>query len=106
MQQVTAAALLAVAGLAGCVTTEMTTAGAAVRMTANAEVVRGCRYVAMITGEDWANGGAFGQSAAEENAVRRALNLTAERGGNVLLLSTKSVGFSGATVRGEAYRCD
>jgi hypothetical protein len=89
----------------GCVTTSLTPAGEAVRVTSNPEVVKQCKFVGEVFGRDRMNGGLAGQWAAEENANRRIRNRAAEMGGNVVLLVTDSTGFSGSTKRGEAYKC-
>lgn len=88
-----------------CVTTELTSAGAAVRVTMNPEVVRGCTFKSNVAGSDSMNGGAFGQSAANENAMRRLQNEAAAAGANTVILISNQTGFSGSIIRGEAYLC-
>jgi Domain of unknown function (DUF4156) len=88
-----------------CVTTQLTPAAQKVRVTTNVEVVRGCKFVGEVKASDRMNGGMFGQDAAEENTYRRLKNRAAQIGGNVVLLNRASTGYSGATARGEVYRC-
>ena len=94
-----------VGALTGCVTTSLSHDGANVRVTLNPDVVKGCKYIGEIVGRDRLNGGALGQSAAEQNADNRIKNHAAELGANVVLLSTNETGFSGSTKRGEGYSC-
>ena len=97
--------LLLLGLLVGCVTTQLTPAGRAVRLTSNPEAVSGCRLVGEIEGKDRVNGGMLGQGAAEENATRRLKNKAAEMGANVVLLTTSSAGMGGARMLGEGYLC-
>jgi hypothetical protein len=90
----------------GCVYRQLTPAGEQVRVTSNPEAVRGCNLVGPVQGGDGMNGGMAGQRAAEENANRELRNRAAEMGANVVLLTTSTTGFSGATQRGEAYSCN
>lgn len=98
---------LAVASVAllSCVTTKVNPAGQTVRMTSNPEIVRGCSYLGEVVGKDRLNGGMLGQGAAEENATRRIKNKAATMGADTVFISTSHTGFSGSTIRGEAYRC-
>jgi len=98
-------ALALVLGLSGCVYRQLTPLGQAVRVTANPEAIQGCELKGAVTGGDGLNGGITGQRAAEENANRELRNRAAEMGANVVLLTTSTTGFSGATQRGEAYLC-
>ena len=98
-------ALATICLLTACVTTDLSPEGAKVRITTNAEVVKGCTFVGEVLGRDRMNGGMMGQSAAEENANRRIRNRAAEMGANVVLLATSTTTMSGSTQRGEAYRC-
>lgn len=91
--------------ITGCVTTQLTTQGDSVRLTANPDVIADCEFVGNVKGEDRFNGGLIGQSAAEENAMRRLLNQAAEIGADTVQISTNSKGFGGSTIRGEAYSC-
>lgn len=97
--------VLAVTITCSCVTTRTTPAGQAVRITSNPEIVRGCAFLGEVVGKDRMNGGLLGQGAAEENATRRVKNTAAEMGADTVLISTSTTGFSGSTIRGEAYRC-
>ena len=87
----------------GCAT--LTAAGQKVRVTANSEVVRGCRYIGEVKGSERFFGGLSGQGIAEDNAVIRLKNRAAEMGGNVVLMTTATTNTSGSSQRGEAYAC-
>ena len=99
-------AVTATLTLCSCVTARLTAAGNAVRLTSNPDVVRTCQYLVNIEGSDYMNGGALGQQAANENATRRLLNKAAEIGADTVMISVAATGFSGAVMRGEAYRCN
>lgn len=91
--------------LSSCVTVAVSPEGSRVRLTSNADVVRGCKYIGQVKGSDRMNGGLAGQGAAEENAMRDVRNKAAELGANTVHLLTVSGRFSGADVRGEGYNC-
>ena len=88
-----------------CVTTTLTPAGQKVRVTTNAEAVRGCEFLGEAKASDRMNGGAFGQDAAEENTYRRLKNHAAEMGGNTVLMNRAHTGLHGSSARGEVFRC-
>jgi uncharacterized protein YbjQ (UPF0145 family) len=96
-------ALLALAS--ACVTTHLSPEGERVRVTTNAEAVRGCKLLGNIEASDRMNGGMMGQMAAEENANRRLRNDAAKLGANVVLMASSTTGMSGSRARGEAYAC-
>lgn len=98
-------AMLLVLASTACVTTQLTSGGEGVRLTANSAVVEACDFVGAVEGEDRMNGGIAGQGAAEENANRRIRNNAADMGANVVMIVTSNIGPSGAIIRGEAYRC-
>lgn len=100
-----AAIAIAATALASCVTTKLNERSASVQITANAEAVRGCRYVGEVHAADRMNGGLFGQDAAEENTYRRMRNQAAELGASIVLLHRAETGYNGASARGEAYAC-
>ncbi len=91
--------------LTACSTASLSPGGSKVRLTSNPEVVRNCSYIGQVQGTDHLNGGLLGQGVAEESAMRKIRNQAAEMGANTVHLVTKSTGFSGSAVRGEAYRC-
>jgi len=91
--------------LAGCVHVQLTPEGEKVRVTSNADAVKGCKLMGNVDASDRMNGGIAGQMAAEENAQRTLKNKTAAMGANVVLVSTSTTGMSGSRVRGEAYAC-
>lgn len=91
--------------LTACVTVSLSPEGSQVRLTSNPEVVRACSYIGQVQGTDHMNGGLAGQGAAEENAMREIRNRAAQMGSNTVHLVTSTTGFSGAAVRGEAYKC-
>jgi hypothetical protein len=93
-------------GVAGCVTTQLTPEAMAIRVTANPEAVKGCKYLGAVEGKDTMNGGMLGQGAAEENAMRKIRNHAAEMKANVVFLVPQSTKFSGSHQRGEAYHCE
>lgn len=96
---------IAVLLMSGCVTTQLTSSGDAVRVTSNPEVVRGCTYIGNATASDRMNGGVAGKDAARENTDRRLRNKAAEMGGDTVHLMSDDYGWSGAAARGEVYRC-
>jgi hypothetical protein len=89
----------------GCMTTTLTPEGAKVRVTSNPEAVKGCKLVGEVTGNDHMNGG-VASGIAEEQANRRLKNAAAEKGANVVLVTSSSTGHNGSAQRGEAYRCE
>lgn len=91
--------------LTACVTVSLSSEGSQVRLTSNSEVVRSCLYIGQVQGTDHMNGGLAGQGAAEENAMREIRNRGAQMGADTVHLVTSTTGFSGAAVRGEAYKC-
>jgi hypothetical protein len=99
-------AVIAALMLSGCMYATLKPGAQAVRVTSNPEAVRGCALLGEVRGRDGWNGGMAGQGAAERNADIALRNAAHEMGGNVILLTTESVNTSGATKRGEAYRCD
>lgn len=88
-----------------CVTTDLTPAGAKVRVTSNPEVVRPCKFIGEVTGADRMNGGTMGQGVAEENANRRIRNNAAAMGADTVFIGTATTNTSGSVQRGEAYLC-
>lgn len=97
--------IVAFAATSGCVTTRLTPEAELVRVTANAEAVKGCTLLGNLEASDKLNGGMAGQMAAEENANRRLRNDAAKLGANTVLLSSSTTGMSGSRARGEAYKC-
>lgn len=91
--------------LSACVTTQLKPGADQVRVTTNAETVRGCESLGNIKASDRMNGGVFGQDAAEENTDRRLRNQAVALGGNVVFLDRASTGIDGSSARGEVYRC-
>ena len=89
--------------LTACATVSLTAAGEKVRVTKNPDVVAGCQYIDQVEGGEKF----FGGATAEENAMRRLKNNTAEMGGNVVFLNTYEVSDTGAgaKMRGEVYHC-
>jgi hypothetical protein len=77
----------------------------AVRVTSNADAVKGCKRLGDVEGSDRMNGGVLGQGAAEENAYKFLKRNAHNLGANVVLLSSESTTTSGARKRGEAYEC-
>lgn len=98
-------AILGLAGGAACVTIRLTPAGERVRVTSNPAVVANCKFLGEVRGRDRMQGGLLGQSAAEENAYRRLKNEAGKMGADTVLIITSTTGFSGSTIRGEAYYC-
>jgi hypothetical protein len=90
---------------AGCVTTTLTPAAVALRVTSNPEAVKGCAYLGPVEGKDTINGGMLGQGAAEENALRKLRNAAAKMGATTVFLAMQGTKFSGSHQRGEAYKC-
>jgi len=88
-----------------CMTTALTPEGAKVRVTSNPEAVKGCKLVGEVTGNDHMNGG-VASGVAEEQAHRRLMNSAAEKGGNIVLVTSSSTGHNGSSQRGEVYRCE
>ena len=98
-----AIAILLMVLVTGCAS--LTPAGENVRITSNPDVVRGCKYIGRVEGNDHLNGGSMGQGAAEKNATIRLQNSAAEMGANTVFLARSSTGFSGSNQLGEAYSC-
>jgi Domain of unknown function (DUF4156) len=99
------ACLALLASLAACTRIVLTPEEDAVRVTANAETVKGCKLLGEVEGSDLMNGGMIGQSAAENNAYKFLKRNARTMGANAVLLSTESTTMSGARKRGEAYSC-
>jgi len=99
------AGILGLLLLTACATQHLTASGAAVRITINPEVVKGCKFVGDVHGSDHWNGGLVGQGVAEDDARTEAQNKAAEMGGNVVLIQKSDTNRSGAEFRGEAYLC-
>lgn len=89
----------------GCVTTKQTAEAAKIRMTANADAVKGCKFLGNVKGSDHLNGGAMGQGFAEESATNEMLNHAAELGANTVLTVRSTTNTSGSNQLGEAYSC-
>lgn len=89
--------------LAGC--TSLTPAGQQVRVTENDTVVQGCEYLGSVRASDRLNGGLVGAATAENNVEKRLQNQAAEKGGDTVLMKVHDAGMSGASARGEVYRC-
>lgn len=89
-----------------CVTTKLSPEAQAIRLTSNADVVKGCKFLGNVEGTDNMNGGMLGQNAAAENAMRRMKNKAAALHANTIFLTANDgTKFSGSTQRGEAYAC-
>jgi hypothetical protein len=97
--------IAALAGSVGCVTTQLTPEGQAVRVTASSDAAKGCKLIGEVDASDSMNGGALGQTAAEENTNRRIRNKAASMGANLVVLVNSSTGTGGSRARGEAYSC-
>jgi len=90
--------LSVVCSLSACVS--MTPEGEAVRVTTQADVVKGCKFVGNVKATSgW--GGVAGQGIADSNTEKTLQNKTAKAGGNVVYVNN-----SGQHASGEAYRCD
>lgn len=87
----------------GCVS--LSTGGAAVRITANPDVVKDCKFVGQVSGSDHMWGGTAAQGIAEQNATAELQNKAADMGANTVFLARSSTGFSGSSQLGEAYVC-
>jgi hypothetical protein len=90
--------------LGACVSTKLAPGADAVRVTANTEAVKGCRFVKEVKGADHWNGGVL-SGKAEENANRQLKNEAVSAGANVVLVTSSSTGHNGSDQRGEAYAC-
>jgi uncharacterized lipoprotein YmbA len=95
--------LAALLALTAC--TSLTPAGQQVRVTENDTVVQGCQYLGSVRASDRLNGGLVGASTAETNVEKRLQNQAAEKGGDTVLMKVHDAGTSGASARGEVYRC-
>jgi hypothetical protein len=83
---------------AACVST--TPAGEKVRITANPDAVKGCKFLGNVKATSgW--GGSAGTGLASSNTEKTLQNKTAALGGNVLFEVQ-----SGIHASGEAYRCE
>jgi len=83
--------------LAACVST--TPEGAAVRVTSNPDVVKGCQFLGNVKATSgW--GGPAGTGLGTSNTEKTLQNKTAKLGGNVVFVTT-----SGVHAIGEAYKC-
>lgn len=87
-----------------CYHTKLSPAGANVRETVNAETVRGCQSLGVVSTTS-RQGGFFGKGVASSNVNTGMKNKVAELGGNVLLIAAASAGYGGGSGRGEAYKC-
>lgn len=96
-------AAVAAAALAGC--TSLTPQAKLVRVTEDANVVQGCKYLGAVRASDRMNGGLLGQDIADSNVEKRLQNKAAEKGGDTVLMKMHSSGTSGASGRGEVYLC-
>lgn len=103
--KVVSSILIMILSLTACSTVNLSAEGSQVRLTSNSDVIRNCRYLGQVQGTDHMNGGLAGQGAAEENAMRKVRNRAAAMGADTIHLITHTTGFSGAAVRGEAYKC-
>lgn len=92
-------------GINGCATTTLSEAGSAVRITSSPDIVKGCHFLGEVKGSDHVNGGVMGQGAAENNSRNEIRNNAASLGANVVHLNSSNVGMGGASIHGEAYRC-
>jgi len=90
--------------LVACATTKLKPEAASVRITANPETVRGCKFLQNVSGSDHWNGG-LAQGTAEESAIAEMKNATQWIGGNVILMVSSNTGWGGSSQRGEAYAC-
>ena len=102
-------AILAVASISasssGCALTQLTPEGREVRITGKPDVVRNCKLIGAVKGEDHLYGGIYGQASAEVNATRRLQNTAASMGADTVLLSTSDTGMMGSSMSGQAYLC-
>ena len=87
----------------GC--TSLTPAGSSVRVTEVEHVVAGCEYLGSVSAADHLNGGIVGSKTASSNVEKRLQNKAAEKGGDTVFMKMHSAGMSGASARGEVYRC-
>ncbi len=90
----------------GCLshTPPVTAAGDPIRLTSNPATVEDCAFVGNVSAySGW--GGSMGQGVGEAQATEAMLRDAAELGADTVLLTTTNVGTSGATSRGEAFRC-
>jgi uncharacterized protein YbjQ (UPF0145 family) len=91
--------------LVGCVRVALEPGAEAVRVTASQDAIRGCRSLGLVKGADHVQGGLFGQSAAEDNALTRIRNHAHQMGANTVLLITSDGGRNGSYAEGEAFVC-
>ena len=98
-------ALTVVAFLATAGCTSLSPEGAKVRVTEVESVVTGCEYLGSVSATDNLNGGIVGSKTAESNVEKRLQNKAAEKGGDTVFMKVHSAGMSGASARGEVYRC-
>ena len=103
MKLKTTVALALALSLGGCVA--LTPQGKEVRITEDENVVKGCQYLGSVRAADRLNGGVLGQDIADRNVEGRLQNRAAEKGGDTVLMKMHSSGISGASGRGEVYRC-
>lgn len=100
------ASILGLLFVAACAT-QLTPAGAKVRITTNPDVVKGCRFVANVraTGANtqsmFVHAGAAPNAQDVENVQKKLQNETARLGGDTVFLSKQE----GTSAIGEAYRC-
>lgn len=73
-------------------------------VTESEKEVLGCESIKNVQ-ESRAWGGLLLQDEALERVIADLTTETAEAGGNVLLIRTKSKGFMGSSAKGEVYRC-
>ncbi|WP_157928863.1 DUF4156 domain-containing protein [Pararhizobium haloflavum] len=89
--------------LAGCATTETQTT-ANVEITSAPFEVEGCERLGTVEGNHNLFGGAM-VAIAIEAAENQMKNDAAAMGGNTILMTRSSSGWSGANMAGTAYRC-
>lgn len=93
------------ASLSGCTTTQFTPEGREVRITEKPDVVKNCKLIGPVKGEDHMLGGIFLQATAEVNATRRLANVAASMGADTVLITTPDTGMMGSSMSGQAYSC-
>jgi Domain of unknown function (DUF4156) len=86
------------ASLLGCALTQLSPNGREVRITEKPDVVKNCKLIGPVKGEDHLNGGIYGQVDAEVNATRRLQNAAASMGADTVLLSTSETGLMGSSM--------
>src|ERR1041385_8953052 len=81
--------------------TSLTPAGERVRVTSNADVVRGCTLLGEVKGADRMWGGYAGRGIVQNNAGNKQITRAAEMVEDTVFLTPPPPGFSGAGAIGE-----